>query len=619
MLNTQKLLYLLPDVAYIAELLPGKKPTQFTVQSFRQINGEFINEDELIGENVQKLIQKLEPEEYHLILPDFLFTNTIISVKEKSDIKIKQYLKEELLPKLDLNADTHQIDTTVLTEHGDSTKIQLSALEKSVLIPIQLAATETKLKITAISPLSWTLKSLISLEPSISVLQAGSYLYIALHYIGVDQASQAKVDEVENIYETIKTLKGGEPSIQTVYLISNELVEEQLKEHLSDTLPIQQLSQQQDQETKMPSYVQKMLETSMRTLSISEYPVPKFELGKAPAGAVIAPVATTEKNEDEDAGIETEQTKTNDNKTLPRPTQLGGLLPAAVPAIAIATEQAVEELDEVHPVMKSEEPPVSPTPPTVSKETNEEEDQIEALLASLHQEDEVVAEPEKVTTDNKHLESKPVAAASVATAQPAAAQPTTAAAISTKPTPPSQPTAPETPKPAAPKPLIKNKNNTKNILKMVFVTLAVFFATVAIGIGIGLGILSLSQKSSSPDTIDSPVVETTPSPTPSPSPSPSPEPEINKADTPILIVNATTKAGYAGEKATLLKKDGFTKVTAGNAKGDYEDGTYVLMTEKNQALITTLEKALGITLQYSEKQSVEDAKSEYQAIIVLAE
>ena len=58
----------------------------------------------------------------------------------------------------------------------------------------------------------------------------GTNLFSALHYIGVDQTFQAPTDDVEAMAETIKTLKGSEPNIQTVYLVTNAVVEEKLKE-----------------------------------------------------------------------------------------------------------------------------------------------------------------------------------------------------------------------------------------------------------------------------------------------------------------------------------------------------------------------------------------------------
>ena len=125
MLNTTKLLYLFPDVAYLAEVLPSKKAHEFSIQSFKQINGEFMDDNELIAENVAKLAGKLEAEDYTLILPDFLFTNTIIEVNEKSESGIKKHLEEELFPKLELSKDSHEIDFEILNEHAGKTRVQV--------------------------------------------------------------------------------------------------------------------------------------------------------------------------------------------------------------------------------------------------------------------------------------------------------------------------------------------------------------------------------------------------------------------------------------------------------------------------------------------------------------
>jgi len=52
MLNTEKLLYILPDLTYLAELLPGKKEHTYTIQSFKQINGNFLDDNEFISANI---------------------------------------------------------------------------------------------------------------------------------------------------------------------------------------------------------------------------------------------------------------------------------------------------------------------------------------------------------------------------------------------------------------------------------------------------------------------------------------------------------------------------------------------------------------------------------------
>jgi hypothetical protein len=182
-----KLLYILPDVAYTAELLPAKQPNSYAIHSFRQINGEFINEDEFISENLTKLLDKLEPGEYQVILPDFLFTNTILNVKATGQTQVTDYIKSELLPSLEIDKTTHQIETFVLTEHRGVYKLQLSALEKSLVKPLAQGMADRSLLVASVVSVSWALKSLISLEPSLSIVQLGEQLYLTQHYIGLDR------------------------------------------------------------------------------------------------------------------------------------------------------------------------------------------------------------------------------------------------------------------------------------------------------------------------------------------------------------------------------------------------------------------------------------------------
>lgn len=602
MLNTKKLLYILPDVAYLAELLPGKKPNTFSLQSFRQINGEFMDDNEFLGPNLLKLFNKLEEKEFALILPDFLFTNAIVNIDGTSDNKIKQHIKEKLLPDLGMTTDSHQIDTTVLTEYDKKSKVQLSALEKSVLTPLQVAAEETKSKIETISPLSWTLKSLISLEPSLSVTQIGSHLYLALHYIGVDQTTQAPVDKIKRLFESIKTLKGSEPSLQTLYLISNQLIEEKLKTKLSDVLPIQQLAPESEEDSKLPSYTQHTIEAGMRTLSISDYPVPTFKLGKAPDGAKIEAPASDKSDKKE---VKIEEAETD----LPKPSKNSAqTTEAATKETKTEVETKTEDIGKVEKEEKEEKEeeavksaPLQTTKPDLPKKEKstqkdeEEEDAIDSLLANLeaddkdeNKEDEAKENEKEDAVDKASKDKKK--------------------SKKTKKT-----------KPAKKKKIIKNKNKTKTMLKMVFVTLAVFFATVGIGIGLGLGVLQLTQQKTEEPAETVTEVVASPTPAASPSPSPSPEPEIDKASLSILVANATTKAGYAGENADKLEAADFGSVTAGNAQDEYEAGHYLLLNEANQALKNALEEATELELTVKESKETEDPKDQYDAILVLAQ
>jgi len=530
MLNTQKLLYILPDVAYIAELLPTKKPHSFAIQSFRQINGTFLDENEFIPEHIFKLFAKLdEGESYTLVLPDFLFTNTIVTVNETSDAKIKQYLKTTLLPQLTLEAKTHLIETFVLTELNGSARVQLSAIERSILAPIRVGAHQAKVTIDSASPLSWAIKSIVSLEPSITVLQIGDRLYSGLQYIGVDQTMQATVAETEVIAETIKTLKGAEPSIQTIYLLTNALVEKRLAELLSGTLPLQQLGSLSDDAEKMPAYVRQIIESSMRTFSIADYPVPKFSLSPATEAEISS-------YKEQLATVPQGDTMPTDD--LPKPTK----------------QVATPEPDEEKLVQD-----VNISQFTPSKE------------------------PDKTDTEQDVMPDNTLI------------------------------------------PIIKNKQTAAPMLKMIFITIAAFAITVAVGIGVGLLFLKFTNTSQS-ETSPVVVVEepaATPEPSPTVDPDATPAASIDTAKIKIHIVNATTKAGYAGTIKSQLTDADFSAVTAGNAKGEYKEvGTYILLSKTYKAsaeLIELIENATKLTLTELDDKNTEDPANAYDVVLVLAE
>lgn len=647
MLNTHKLLYILPDLAYVAELLPAKKPNTFAVQSFRQINGEFLDDNEFIAANVLKLFTKLDKEDYHLILPDFLFTNTIVNVKETGDNKVKKYLTEKLLPSLSLSDETHEIETFILTELKGESRVQLSAIEKSVLGPIRVGAHQSGVKITGISPISWVIKSVVSLEPSVSVLQIGDTLYGALQYIGVDQTTQAPVAEIDAIAETIKTLKGAEPNIQTIYLLSNTLVETKLKELASDTIPIQQLNSLREDEAQMPSYVKDIIEYSMRTLSLTDYPVPTFALGKPTSDEIEAlksgesakteHAETAEKaaqsapakhqpHDDPPAPDKHESDKASKAEVLDEPETAAEILPplpqitttvtttirppAALDATPLADEERVD-------AAAAEETPAESSQPSGSLDTDSDGvSESEKMAPAESTTEESVAEDSAAEPDEVDLRK-------FASVAHDAVTPTTEISV-TQPDAPASPVHSANPLASTkPKSVIKNSSGVAPMLKMVFITLVVFAITVAVGIGVGLGLLQLNNKNTA-DT--SPVVVSDPSPAAvaSPVPSPSPKPKLDKAAVSVLVVNATTRAGYAGTIKELLTKDGFSQVTTGNAKGEY-DGNSLLLDEENDSLAQTLESAADLdklTTYASDSahpKKTEDASGKYDAVLVLGE
>lgn len=649
MLNTRKLLYILPDVAYIAELMPAKKEHTFSVQSFRQINGEFMRDEAFVEEHIDKLFSKVEPEEYQLVLPDFVFTNTIVEVADTAEAKVKAYLKDTLLSELKLTKDTHELDTFILTQHQGKSKVQLSAIERTVLTPIANRAAAHNVIISSVSSLSWTIKSVISLEPSLSVVQAGSTLYLAEHYIGVDQTTAVPVDDIVQLGETIRTLKGAEPSIQTIYLLTNELVEDSLKQQLSSILPLQQLATFKEEETQMPSYIRQLIESGQKSLDIAEYKVPCFSLPKADSAALpdVAEVDAKEKTEEAD---ESEKDTSPSTKVVPAVSMADDLDDEEGEEGESDDEDETEDDDDTD-ALDASLPLPSPKPiaalTTVAATTAVASAKAESLDSITESE---VTEPDQETvTEIKHLFEHPTEAK---TDNEVAKESTKAEVEESKETKspskessseektektsspvdaPDNHTEPvittkssETEKPAIlpatpPDKVIKNNAGISNMVKMAFVTLSVFFLTVAIGVGLGLGVLSVTNKTQSTTPSPTPSAVAVATATPSPSPSASPSAALDRSQYSIMVVNATTIAGHAGKVKKQLETAGYKKVVASNAKGEYEAGSYILMKTKESALIDAITQDTELKLIYQADQATEDPKAEYDAIVVLAE
>lgn len=554
--GVKHLLYLLPDVAYAVELVPGKDGAGYAIRDYLQVNGEFMDDNEILPDSMEKLVTKLQPRPYDLILPDFLFTNTVVNVKKTGEEAVKQYIDDELIPSLEISKTSHSIQAFILTELKGSSKVQLAALEKSLLNPVRKAfGGDGQASISKIYPLSWTLKSLISLEPSISIVQLGANLYLAQHYIGVDQANNASAEDAEKLVETVKTLKGAEASIQTLYLLSSALVEQKLKDGLKDTLPLQQLADD-SVKSEMPSYVKQAAEAGAKTLAIVDYKVPVFIM-EAGAPPVVAEPEVTEPK----PPMKKLSEKVTEVADLPTPSEVDEVKAALVePELKFADAPAAVAAEKA----ASTTPATKPEPIDLAQFSNQSE------------------------------EVKPVVAD-----QPLKKD---------KSTKPNQPTAPV-------KAVIKNEPGTHNMVRMIFIGLASFFVTVGIGLGIGLGLLTFTRPGGAAIPTPTAIV----SPTGNPTPTATPAPAINRTDQKVLVVNATTTAGYASQIADKLEAAGFKNVTAQNAKGDYEVGNYVLLEKANSALVELLSTDTGLTLKFAEGKTVEDSAGTYTVVVVLAE
>lgn len=586
-----RLLYILSELAYIAKLVPAKKAHDFVLSDFRQINGEFLDENVLLEKNLAKLFSKLEEGSYKLVLPDFLFTSTIVNIEMNDEEAVKEHLRAKLLPELGINDQDYYLDTTVLSNYKGSFKVQITALEKSVVAPLAKVLKDLpKVKIEAISPLSWTSKSIISLEPSVAILQMGNHLFLAEHYIGVDQCYSVEVAEAANFAETVQTLKGAEPSLQTVYLLTNSLVDDAIKEKLKETLPVQQLSDLASENEKMPSYVRQIIEASAKTFSIKEFLLPQFILDKD-----YELKAEVDKKEDKDDEMD----------NLVKPAVVGEAVlpsPITIPATS-QTEVVVESLDDED---ESEEESKDQAKVELSKEVEVEvEKTADSIKKSVETETKMAIEV-PVKNEEKEVDFSQFANLAI---DPSVFD-------KSKKEEKGETKMQDLPE----KKLIKNQDDGSSVAKMIFIGFLSFVVTIALGVGIGLAYLQWTNHQES----TKPMVEVEPSPTPvaEVTATPTPLPEINKADYKILVVNATTKAGYASTVANKVKTAEFTSVTPQNAKGIYEEGDYLLVKEDNptnQALLKELETATGLSLTLSTEISKEVSGDAYNAVLVLGQ
>ncbi len=605
-----RLLYILSDLAYIAKLNPAKKAHEFLISDFHQLNGQFLDENTLIEKNVAKLVDKLEAGSYHLVLPDFLFTNTMVNVSVKTEAEVKDYLKDKLLPDLKITEEDYYTDTSVLSDYGGVFKVQLTALEKGIILPLVKALKNNKeVKITALSPLSFATKSLISLEPSVSILQMGKQLYLAQHYIGVDQCFNTSIENAGDFAETVKTLKGVEPSLQTLYLLSDALVENKIKEVLSETLPVQQLADLNTEEAKIPPHVKKIIEAGAKTFSIPDYLLPQFKI---------------DEKYDKELQIKGEEDSLNedsvlaDTSNIPKPAVIGEV-------IAEETKEEKSKLEKDALAQNKESEDDMENEKDKDKEGSQEENSSDLKkevlpapkkidLKELNQtssiEEEKKEEPKDADTKRDPSEIN------LAQFTNLAIDPSVLSKKSSK-----ENDSKES-KMSNPKPVIKNSSEASGMLKMIMIGLLSFVITVALGIGIGFGILQLSNKQiSDADPVSEPteIIE---------EPVPTAEPEliaIDKENYKLLVVNATTKAGYAGNIATELEEAGFVEVTAGNARGEYEEGNYLLLSDlgaeqeaSNQALLKEVEEITDLEWELSDEITVEDSNDSYRAVLVLA-
>lgn len=638
MLNTRKLIYLLPEACLVAELLPSKKPHTFAIQSFRQINGQFMEDEEVVTENLIKLFNKLEPASYTLVLPDFLFTNTIIDVNESTEEGVRSYLLNKLLPSLGLSKETHQLETFILTQYQNKTKVQLSGLEKSILAPVFDIAQERQIEIETICPLSWTLKSAITLEPSLSAIEFGKHIYVAQHYIGVEQSVLFSTEELGNMVESIRTLRGAEPNLQTLYLLTSSETEQKMKDQLKQRLPIQQIAETETSIEGLPAHVKTAIEAAAKTLDIEDYPVPRFVLEKyveAITPQPVAPVLTESIAEDKepeekviskplslDDELDTEMKVDDTPLPPPKPQIMSDSLddeddlPSTAPSLPVATTPlTAAPLAAAAPVAPVAEPKLPELTELEEVESHglelDNTTFVDKDSFSMSQSNGVMSTDTDTETSNSDWLSDPENEDSETDDLKTEENQEDVIPSSSRTAPIRQRT------------IIKNRNTSGSLFKMIGITLGALLVTVIVGVGIGFVLLRASDENApiNQGLAPSPqVARTSPSPAATASTSASVAPAaIDRATVKVLVVNATNVSGLAGKVRTTLTQAGYKNVSAANAKGTYADqGNFVLTSAENTALVETIGTDAKLKVTAGEQaKTVEDPQSSFDFVLVL--
>lgn len=167
---------------------------------------------------------------------------------------------------------------------------------------------------------------------------------------------------------------------------------------------------------------------------------------------------------------------------------------------------------------------------------------------------------------------------------------------------------------------LSSKKQSKGLFSYILLTVGVALVISLIGGGIVISQQALQnssgeQVSPTDEITPTPMAEAEPTATPTPEVTPIPKDEIN-----ILVVNATSIAGYAGETSDTLEEAGYENVTAANAKGEYEDGTFIMVKDEEQTqLIAQIVSDSDLELETLEYSDVEDTQERYDVIIVLNE
>lgn len=161
---------------------------------------------------------------------------------------------------------------------------------------------------------------------------------------------------------------------------------------------------------------------------------------------------------------------------------------------------------------------------------------------------------------------------------------------------------------------VPQKRSWKGIFLIFFLVTGL---TAVVAGGIFMSQQSPATRALLPSTSPTPTPTPAPEATPVPSPTPNPASMTaeEKAKLKVIVLNATGRAGLAGQKQKLLLDAGWKNVKTGNATGSYQDADFIVSSAPGiQSVVET-----DMKMTFRAIDSVKEAAaSGYDVVIIIA-
>lgn len=590
------ILFISPDQSFFANLNTEGKTAELT--DVTSIDMAVIKNNKVQTDLLEKALAQLDVKSLQLIVSDDIFLHYIGDFPVNDKLSLEEHISNTVGKAFPDQEDPLHIVTLDLAKTARIQTIQITAMSKENLQSISDAFHVSGITLKNMIPASFVVKAFVSIDPSLFVLQTPNSYLLTSHYIGVEYAKTIDSSDISNLTEELATLKDSHPHLQHVYLSLAE-DDESIKTAVEEVFPSQPVTIPKIKADSDTPHVLKALTLGYREVIENKFPYPQFEMPESTAtpsskSAVeeITPiVAKEEEVEDEKETIEPVEDKKvekdeekEESSPLQKPVAPAMVTPV-VPKLIKPETSISADSDNIKSVeVKS---------PTVSSPVIKSPITPPAVAVTPTPVAPIKTISSTVTPDK---EVKPVAPVTAAT---------------------SLNTAGITPPASTPKTTVVKKK--RNIFSYILLGTVIAIVIGLVGGGIVISQSALQGGNSQQAGQVEPIPSAEPTPMPTPTPEATPEP-IAKDDVNILVVNATSKAGYAGTTANALKKAGYTKVQTGNAKGEYEKaGTFIMIqdTDEMKGLEAQLEKDASLTLEALTYDKTEDSAGTYDVVIVL--